>query len=412
MTLSNEKKPVITLLVRLFAIALFLFLTFVFLPPLFFKMDTQSLKEAELLAVGSQIEGFLGLRVRSGKENSTSSASFMSAMVWQNANLTVPSLRIRSEFEAAAKNRSVDEYRNAIEKLRLDYTKSPRNILLALVAELESGVDLHTGFPFVVGYHGIAVPTTYRVFLLDILGDVDAVVASRVSRIVLDRSVSVDEWAVALRNIARESIAKEDPVLRPRLTELVRNREWSIGASRAFLESLDLVAATKQYELIPDLVNFVSSGDLPSVKNAAWLALERFSIIAGASFVNYILDSGLSSSLPPYVVANFVARLDPNKFHDRSTLTRYALAVDSQEGSWHEFEAIFPLHSMPIGPALVTNVHPRNLAQSAMQDLAALKLVEDWMGQPQFQQRYPDLSSMRNRILANVESAKRGGVIL
>lgn len=326
--------------------------------------------------------------------------------------LSTRNARLRSEFLASIKASSLDEVKREIARLRAVWVNGAKDFTEVVVAELESGFNQATGLPFIVGYEGIAVPTSYRVFLLDILADIDPARAAELSKAVLNDSSNLDEWSVALRNIARESVGKENSFLRQKVAELIRNPAWSAERSRAYLESFDLVPGVKQYELIPDLVRMLSNVEAPlDLQKASWLALERFSIVSGAAFVSYVLDTGLAPSVPPYILANFVSRLDPNKPSDGDILTRYAAAVSSQDKSWKEFVAMFPLHSLPVGPALITGVQPKPLVASAKQDLAALKLVEAWLIREDFQNKHADLLSMQERILENVESAKRGGVI-
>ena len=116
------------------------------------------------------------------------------------------------------------------------------------------------------------------------LGALDPSAAVEVGRDVLRSASTPDEWAVALRNIARGSDSAEDAaVLKAKSAEMLDNTAWRTNPSSGYLEAFDVIVYTRNTSLVPRLLTFCDSPrDQQALRHAAFLVLDRLVLAAPA----------------------------------------------------------------------------------------------------------------------------------
>lgn len=127
-------------------------------------------------------------------------------------------------------------------ELRRQFTAlPPREAGEAIRTFLDSQTDAPTGLGFRLGGGGaLEEPPTLRAFLLDLLGELDPAVAAAYARVILSRMDSPDEWALALRNLARgDTSADARALLEQKTGELLRHEPWQQNPSSGYLEAFD-----------------------------------------------------------------------------------------------------------------------------------------------------------------------------
>src|SRR5437764_932745 len=88
-----------------------------------------------------------------------------------------------------------------------------------------------------------------------------------------------DEWAVALRNLARGDRCPEGrALLQQKVGELLRNESWQHNPSTGYLEAFDAAVYLGGRNLVPVLSELVRKQDNPAVAHAAFLTLDRLVI--------------------------------------------------------------------------------------------------------------------------------------
>src|SRR5262249_17665942 len=125
----------------------------------------------------------------------------------------------------------------------------------------------------------LATAPTLRTFLLDELDRIDPAGAAAFARQLLESMKSPDEWALALRSLARQST---DPGGRQlaigKLQAMLTHEAWMRNPSVVFREALDVGVPLRDPAFIPPLTGLVGPQDTRAGAPAASLALDRLTI--------------------------------------------------------------------------------------------------------------------------------------
>jgi hypothetical protein len=145
--------------------------------------------------------------------------------------------------------------------------------------------DTPTGLEFKLGSDGrLSGAPTLRTFLLEQLDQLDPAGAAAFARTLLQNPTSPDEWALALRSLAR---GETDPDARrmaaEKLQTMLTREAWQRQPSIGFLEAFDVAVHLRDPALVPTLTQLVQLKDNQAVAHAAYLALDRLTITAPAS---------------------------------------------------------------------------------------------------------------------------------
>jgi hypothetical protein len=265
---------------------------------------------------------------------------------------------------------------------------------------LDSKADAPTSQGFKIGAGGFLDHSpTLRVFLLDFLGRLDPAAAADYSRVVLSSMDSADEWALALRNLARGDTAGSGRVLlEQKLGDMLQYEPWRQNPSAGFLEAFDVAVYLGGTQMLPTLTGLVRKQDNRAVAHAAYLALDRL-VIADAATVLDALSGDLGSMEGRELTrADYFARADVRDARQRQALEKYLLDPRLGGPELQQFTGVFPNANYMISQNLLTPTPTPDHASLTSRDAESLRVVEAWLADPRFAKLAPQLERVRQRL--------------
>lgn len=255
---------------------------------------------------------------------------------------------------------------------------------------LVTGDDYETGLPLVVGPNGLldAWPT-FRVFLLDALGVADPNRAVEIARQVIRETKSGDEYAIALRSLARPGPWRADESeLLEHFDRMLRNESW--WRDQGFAEAFDMARVLGSEAAVSSVLRWPGNPTLRSQ------ALHEFAAEHPAETLS-VLQSG--SPLPAEDAAKLLARADPGDPAQAETIDAF-LRNAADPASAATFLRLFPLRSATTGHRLYGNA-PAPFSNESVRkgDLAALALVETWLADPALEPSRAELVKLRDKLI-------------
>jgi hypothetical protein len=162
---------------------------------------------------------------------------------------------------------------------KLSHLSTP-DVVNAIGQFLDTRQDAPTGLGFVLEGDGqLAEAPSLRVFLLDWLAQIDPSTAAEDAGKVLAAMDSADEWAVALRNLARvRNTPEARDFLSGRMRALLQHEPWRRAPLTGYLEAFDLAVFLGGTNLMPSLAELARQPESPALAHAAYLALDRLVI--------------------------------------------------------------------------------------------------------------------------------------
>jgi hypothetical protein len=300
-------------------------------------------------------------------------------------------------------------HRQSLADLRGQLARLPRAQAAKAIRDfLEDGADQATGLDFAVGGDGwLKSAPTLRVFLLDYLAQVDPAAAADYARTVLARSASADEWAVCLRNLARQSASPADQdYLESKFRELARHESWQKSPSVGYLEAFDLPVYLGRTNLAPDLAALLQKQDNQAVAHAAFLALDRLVIAKPADTLALLQASPSLLQGREVTRANFFARADVQDARQRQLLEAYLLNPGLTAAELEKFAGLYPNANYMVSENLLTRAETPAGGTIIRRDAAALGVVNQWLLEPRFESRKPQLQRIQKRL---EEFVRQGG---
>lgn len=316
----------------------------------------------------------------SGKSREISAADAASANVRAKPAADAEQVinRLFESFRATAGKqdsiRIINELRDSLRAME------PAVAAAAVAGFLESGRDCPTQLPFVVGDQGmLQTAPTFRTALLDLLVALDPETALAISRAVMDRKSSPDEFALALRNLAWNDCNGDlKTELNNRFGQMIQTKDWLEGPSAGFLEALDIavfLGGKQSFERVASLHVESASSSNKELSRASFLALDRMVRTDPGMLVASAGD--LLEKLPADTRASLFSRLDLTVENQRETLVRYLSDPHVNQREIDYFSAIFPNGNFVHGYWLVTTNEPTATIRSRHEaDLRALAEVE------------------------------------
>ena len=279
------------------------------------------------------------------------------------------------------------------------------------VAEIEmflgSDEDRSTGLEFRVGREGMLDGwPTLRVFLLDLLLEIDPGAAARISRGVLAVESSADEWAIALRNVAKgERSGGNRDYLRARTEALISHPEWQAQPSVGYLNAFDVLVHVGATEALPLLSELVQRKDRQDLAHAAFLTLDRLVQREPVQMLARIkADRTLQQSRPQMTAQQF-ARADLRDTAQRDIVKSWLLDPSRNSTELENFSAIYPNNNKLISDNLLTSEEQVSGAALQAHDREVLTILRGWRADPAFDSRARYLEVMERRVAQFVEKA-------
>ena len=282
--------------------------------------------------------------------------------------------------------------RRHLEELRRVLRQSPTPEASAAIREfLSTKADAATGLGLKVGSDGVlAGAPTLRIFLLDQLGQIDPAGAAASGRAILDSMGSSDEWAVALRNCALGDAGAEGRTfVGEKLQAMLTYEPWLNNPSAGFLEAFDVAVHLGGTNLIPTLTGIVRMKENAAASHAAYLALDRLTIADAASTLAHLQAN------PELMAGREITRA-----RERQLIEAYLLNPRLDLAELDKFAGLYPNANFMVSHNLLTGSATPDHAGLTARDAEALRLVRQWLSEPRFAHRQPQLQAIQRRLEA------------
>lgn len=265
---------------------------------------------------------------------------------------------------------------------------------------LATGRDQRTGLAFSIAADGsLEQSPTLRTFLLDMLAGIDPAAAAAIGREILASPTSPDEWALALRNIARiEDSKSSSDYLRGKTEELIRNPEWQQAPSVGYLNAFDVLVHIEATESTPLLSELLRNKDRKDLAHAAFLTLDRLVQRQPVDLLGRLTaDPALRQSRPEMVSQQF-ARADLRDVAQREIVRSWLLDPSRTAVELRSFAGVYPNNSHFVSRNLLTDENGMSGEEIVAHDREALRNITAWAADPAFGQVKPYLVQMISRL--------------
>lgn len=307
--------------------------------------------------------------------------------------------KIRDHFELALKQIPPDS--QSINLIRSDLLSSSKLEAVAIIRELlASGKDRSTGMEFEIENGGsLKSWPTLRIMLLDLLAEIDPSAAAEIARDILATPTTADEWAVALRNIARfEDSEDTRDFLIKKTEELIRNADWQATPSIGYLNAFDVLVHTKATSSTPLLSGLIQNKDRRDLSHAAFLTLDRLVQRQPVEMLSLLAaDTALQQSRPEMTAQQF-ARADLRNVTQREIVKTWLIDPARTAVELRSFIGVFPNQNQFASPNLLTRDSPPSREQLAAHDQETLEILRSWSSDPAFETIKDHLSAMTTRL--------------
>ena len=288
-----------------------------------------------------------------------------------------------------------------IAELRAALAGTPKQEALAQIKRfLDSKTDAPTGQGFKISGSGfLDEAPTLRAFLLDYLGQIDPAAAAEYARVILASPDSPDEWAVALRNLARgDNSPAGRALLEQKTGELLRNQAWQQSASVGYLESFDTAVYLGTTNLLPPLADLVRNKENPATSHAAYLAMDRLTINNPVSMLSALEANPDLMQGREQTRANYFARADVRDPLQKQVLESYLLDPRINVSERQQFAGLYPSANYMISHNLLTPTPTPDHASLIGRDAESLRVINEWLADSRFEKVRPQLEKMKSRL--------------
>lgn len=293
-------------------------------------------------------------------------------------------------------------------QLRAMLSAMPTNEAVAFIRSfLDSKQDSATQLGFKISNAGMLDEApTLRTFLLDELARLDPAAAADYAKVILASKDSPDEWAVALRNLARGDATPEGrQLLAQKTAELLQHEPWRQNPSVGYLEAFDTAVYLGGTSLMPTLSEMVRQKENTAVAHASYLTLDRLVINAPATTLATLLADPDLMGGRELTRANFFARADVRDSQQRQLLEDYLLSPRITAAELDAFAGTFPNANFMISPNLLTASRTLDHATLVNRDAESLRVVQEWLSDPRFARLRPALQRAVQRLQEFVQQA-------
>ncbi|MBQ33163.1 MAG: hypothetical protein CL923_11885 [Deltaproteobacteria bacterium] len=307
-------------------------------------------------------------------------------------------------------NREIEEVpgKESLASLREKLLARPSSEAVAEIEGfLRKGKDRKTDLNLKIGKGGkIEGWPTLRVFLLDLLLEIDPGSAARISREILRSETSADEWAIALRNVAKgERLEGNRDYLRTRTEDLITNPEWQAQPSVGYLNAFDVLVYTGATESLPLLSGLIQRKDRHDLAHASFLTMDRLVQRQPIDMLTRLkADRALQQSRPEMTAQQF-ARADLRDTSQQAIVKSWLLDPSRTSTELQNFAAIYPNNNKLISHNMLTSQERVSGTDLNAHDREVLEVIRDWRTDPAFESRSQYLEVMDRRVSQFVESA-------
>ena len=334
--------------------------------------------------------GFLGYRawdVNRGKD-STMAPETRREVRGVTSSAAASGDALAPAFSAFSEDPSADDAKSTLRELRQSLAAMPKDEAVALIRGfLDGGRDHSTGLSFEISMDGSLTEwPTFRSFLLDSLLAIDPAAAAAISREILARPTTADEWALALRNVARgEPLDHNRDFLREKTEELIANPEWQAAPSVGYLNAFDVLVHIEATGSTPLLSELVQRKDRKDLAHAGFLTLDRLVQLQPSDVLARLADDRALQASRPEMVAQQFARADVRDPVQREIVKSWLLDPERTPVEMRSFAGVYPNNNRFVSNNLLTREPGQTGGELAEHDREALVTLSNWAGDPEFQ---------------------------
>ena len=272
---------------------------------------------------------------------------------------------------------------------------------------LKGGEDRTTGLNLRIAKDGrLAGWPTLRVFLLDLLLKLNPGEASRISREILSAYTSADEWAIALRNVAKgEDSVENREYLRKQTEALITNAEWQQNPSVGFLNAFDVLVYVESTESLPLLSGLVQRKDRNDLAHAAFLTLDRLVQRQPLKMLSLLKDDLALQQSRPEMTAQQFARADLRDVLQQDVVKEWLIDSSRTSTELENFAAIYPNNNRLVSNNLLTFDAQTSGTELRKHDREVLEVIRRWQLDPSLEIRSRYLRTMETRISHFINNA-------
>lgn len=266
-------------------------------------------------------------------------------------------------------------------------------------AFLGSGEDHTTGLTFTIGDNGkLSEWPSFRTFLLDTLLAIDPDAAAAIGREILAKPSTADEWALALRNVARGEAQGDPAFLKAKTEELIANPAWQAAPSIGYLNAFDVLVHVGAIGSTPLLSSLIQRKDRKDLAHAGFLTLDRLVQRQPAEELALLAaDRSLQQSRPEMVSQQF-ARADLRDPAQQALVKSWLLDPARTATELRSFAGVYPNNNRFVSNNLLTTEAGQTGEDLAVHDRAALEVVTVWAADPAFAPVQEQLRVMISRL--------------
>lgn len=265
---------------------------------------------------------------------------------------------------------------------------------------LKSGKDKKTGLTFEIeSDHSMKQWPTFRTFLIDVLQKIDPAAAAEVSREILSKPTTADEWALALRNIGlTDQTAETKATLREKTEALINNPAWQANPSVGYLNAFDVLVHTKAVESTPLLSDLIQRKDRKDLVHAAFLTLDRLVQREPAEVLSRLASDKVLQQSRPEMTAQQFARADLRNPEQQAIVKTWMLDPARTGTELNSFAGIYPNNNHFVSNNLLTTEPTQSGADLTTHDREALEILNTWAADPAFAPVKDHLAIMTTRL--------------
>ncbi len=276
---------------------------------------------------------------------------------------------------------------------------------------LENGKDRATGLSFGIAKDGMLSEwPSFRTFLLDTLLAVDPAAAAEFGRAILDQPTTADEWALALRNVARGDATADPDFLRAKTEALIMNPAWQADPSIGYLNAFDVLVHVQATSSTPLLSGLIQRKDRKDLAHAGFLTLDRLVQSQPVDVLTRLsADTTLQKSRPEMVAQQF-ARADLRDPAQQAIVKSWLLDPARTDAELRSFAGVYPNNNQFVSNNLLTTQAAAPGDDLAAHDREALKWITTWASDPAFSAIQDHLRTMVSRLDGFVGSRDRSSL--
>lgn len=303
-------------------------------------------------------------------------------------------------FESFRSKPTEEEARRSLTELRLKLAAMPKDQAVAFIRDfIAKGGDHNTGLEFAIARDGkLSGWPSFRSFLLDELLAIDPAAAAALSREILAKPTTADEWALALRNVAKGEPKEDRDFLLAKTRELIANAAWQADPSIGYLNAFDVLVHVQATEATPLLSSLIQNKDRRDLAHAGFLTLDRLVQRQPVDELTRLAaDRALQQSRPEMVAQQF-ARADLRDPAQQALVKAWLLDPARSATELRSFASVYPNNNRFISSNLLTTESAPSGAELAVHDREALALISSWAADPAFSPVKDHLGAMISRL--------------